>query len=436
MFFVKKYLFLLYAFVLVLVISCKKENDDTAPTIVFYTPTENQTFNVFDPVLVNATVSDDIKLTAVSIALLDNQRNQVQGSVAVNIASSPRFTFNAAYYLDNIHLETGTYFIQITASDGKNDSRKVQQIFVVAAPKILKKIYVVTAPSVSSTIINYVDTATNGLLPYQTFSGDYMASDANSYFQYFYKCGNYTGSFSGIDLTYDLPKFHYNAVITSAPYFTGFYATEKTNYISLYSGYIRGYDYTGNLVFGASAVSGYYPKKTIKNNGYFVSEQKDYTTSANILVTYYATGAKQQQQTLSQDIIAMYEKDYESVFLFGNNAGQGLIQLFDRNANNIWNPYPFSLATGSILSVVQISPTVYLIAHSNGTIYKYQYNTSSVTPYITGYTAIELKYDDVNNRLYVVENSTITVINYSSTAVVNTINSASPIKGLNLLYNK
>jgi hypothetical protein len=421
---------------LVLVISCKKDNDESGPTIVFNTPQENQTFNVFDPVIVNATISDENKITAVSIALLDNQRNQVHASLAVPVASSPRFTLNTAYYLDNIHLETGTYFIQITASDGKNDSRKVQQIFVVAAPKVLRKVYVITTPSSSSTIINYLDTATNTLQSYQTFSGDYLASDANSYFQYFYKCGNYTGSFSGIDLTYDLPKFHYNATVSSVPYFTGFYPTEKTNYVSLYSGYIRGYDYTGNLVFGANAVSGFFPKKTIKNSGYFISEQKDYSTSANILVTYYATGAKQQQQILLQDVVAMYEKDYGNVFLFGNNAGQGVIQLFDRTNNSIWNPYPFALATGNILSVAQINPNVYLIAHSNGSIYKYQYNTSSVTPYLTGYTALELKYDDINNTIYIVESNSITIINYSSASVVNTINSAIPIKGINLLYNK
>ena len=47
-------------------------------------------------------------------------------------------------------------------------------------------------------------------------------------------------------------------------------------------------------------------------------------------------------------------------------------QLFDRENNYLWSPYPSPLATGTILSVAQISPTVYLIAHSNGTIYKYQ----------------------------------------------------------------
>lgn len=436
MFFVKKYLLVLYAILCVIVFSCKKEKDDTGPRIVFNSPVENQSYNVFDYVIVNATVTDDKTIASVNINLLDYQHNAVHSTMAVNVSSSPSFTFNVAYYLDNIHLETGAYFLQITASDGKNDSRKVQPIFITEAPKVLKSTFVVTKPNSTTTVINKLDTVANNLIPYRTFSGDYLSSAANSYYQYYYNCGSVNGAFAGVDLTYDLVKFTINPVVTGQPYFTGFYPVQKTNYVALKTGYIRGYDYNGNIVYGANAVSGNYAKQMISNTNYLISEQNDLTTGAGILVTYYPTGAIQQQVALNQNVIAMYEKDYANVFVFGNSVGQGLFQLFDRENNYLWNPYPSPLATGTILSVAQISSTVYLIAHSNGTIYKYQYQTTSVTPYLAGYTALQLKYDDVNNHVYIVEDTKITVVNYSSLSVVKTILSSDSIKSVDLLFNR
>ena len=86
--------------------------------------------------------------------------------------------------------------------------------------------------------------------------------------------------------------------------------------------------------------------------------------------------------------------------------------LFDRINNNLWNPYPFSLATGNLLSALKLDPDIYLLGHSNGTIYKYQYSMSSVTTFLTGYTAIKLKYDEVNNKLYVVEANKVATFDF------------------------
>lgn len=426
----------MYALLIMIVFSCKKDKDESSPSIIFHSPAENQSYNVFDIATVNATVIDDNKIVSINVNLLDNQHNNAHAAVSVNVSSSPSFTFNIAYYLDNIHLETGIYFLQITAFDGENTSRKIQQIFITEAPKVLKSVYVTSMLNSSATSISIIDTTTNMLNVYRTFSGDYLAAASNSYFQYYYKCGNINGAFNGVDLTYDLLKFTINPTVTSMPFFTGFYSTQKTNYVALRSGYIRGYDYLGNIVYGANAISGNYAEQLITNSNYLIAEEKDLTTGIGTLATYYPSGSLQQQMSLNQDVLAFCEKDYANVFVFGNSAGQGVIQLFDRTNNFLWNPYPSPLATGSILSVVQISSTDYLIAHSNGTIYKYQYQITSLLPYLSGYTAVQLKYDDVNNHLYIVEDGKITVVNYNTLAVEKTLLSSEHIKSVDLLYNK
>ena len=109
--------------------SCKKDVDDKGPEITFNTPLENQTFNVNDYVTVNATVTDNVKISAVSVSLLDADQHFAHITVPLTV-SSPSMTVNYQYILDNIHLETGFYYIKISASDGENDSNKFQKIYL------------------------------------------------------------------------------------------------------------------------------------------------------------------------------------------------------------------------------------------------------------------------------------------------------------------
>lgn len=432
--FVKKYSYALYVFMLLIVFSCKKKNDDTGPQIVFETPAENQTFNVFDYVPVKAKVTDENSVASVYVNLLDIDHNPIHTSVPITTNASNSLSFNISYYLDNVHLLSGLYYIQIMASDGVNTSRKVRPIYIIETPKVLKNVFIVTQPNSLTTAILRLDTATSAFVSYKSFSGDFMSMESNSYYQFIYKCGSNSGSFSGIDATYDIEDFSIAA--NSSNFFTSFYATEKTNYIGYFYGNIRGYNYRGNVVYGANTVSGYFPLRIINNANYIVSVQMEFVTGNKLLVTYYPNGNIQQQLPLTQDATALFEKDATNVFVFGNNSsGQGVIQLFDRLNNNLWNPYPFSLAS-SIQSVVQITPTVYLLALSNGTIYKYDYQISSVTAYASGYNPIQMRYDEVNNRLYIVEGSALKVLNYSSASLMNTYLLSDPLKAVCLLYNR
>ena len=132
----------------------------------------------------------------------------------------------------------------------------------------------------------------------------------------------------------------------------------------------------------------------------------------------------------------MCNQDENNIFLFGNVAGQGVIQLYDRIHNNIWNPYNYSLNPGAILSAVQLDADTYLIGHSDGTIYKYQFMTSSVTAYLVGYTALQLQYDALNNRIYIAEQNRVTAVDVPSASVTGMVTSTENIKNISLLYNR
>ncbi len=430
----KKY-FYYFCFLLCFVFSCKKDSDTTSPTVTITTPTENQSYNVNDIINVKGSVTDDNKIVAVSISLLDDQENvaHVSRSVAV---TSPSMTIDAQYALDNIHLESGNYYLLITASDGTNDTHFRKKIFITAIPKVLKRVCVTSASSNSQTNFSLIDSTFTTIIPYHNFSGDWLGTSVSSYHQQVYECGNYTGNFDAIFLDDNSLKFSVSHFVSSSPFFTGFCADEQRTYTSQYDGYVKGYDYNGNQVYTAIAKSGYFAQHLFFNNGYLIAEEKDKTSTAKRIVVYIPTGVADKETTLTQDVVAFCEKDFENVFLFGNVSGQCIIQLYNRTTNTLWNPYPYTMPVGNFLSAVQIDAYTYLIAHSNGTIYKYEYQTNNLLPYLTGYSANQLVYDNLNNELYVVETNTISSFNYTSKAFHHSINSAENILNVNFLYNR
>jgi hypothetical protein len=432
---VEKY-FYLSAILVILLFACKKEKDKQPPVIAITTPVENQTFVVNNAIHLTGTITDETSLTGASVSLLNDQGLPVHVTTPIQIKSL-QIIVDMNYELDNNHLESGWYQLQVFASDGIHDAYATRRIYINGIPKELKKIVVTTALNSTQTNLYTADTLSNVLKPYLVFAGDHLASAANSYYQQFYHCGKNTGHFKGIKLDNNAAVVDIAPVVNpSIPYFTGFCETKDVCYISFYNKQIKGYDPSGAIVYNATTADEFYPQHLCINDHYLIAEEQNKLTTEKKLVCFYPTGTTQQSCNLEQQVITFCEKDASNVFVFGNNSGQGVIQLFDRAANNLWNPYPYPLATGSITSALKLDPDTYLIAHSNGNIYKYVYSTSSVTLYLAGYTAVQLVLDEVSSVLYVVEKNKITTLNTSVLKPIRTFNSTEAIVGLDLLYNK
>ena len=413
--------------------ACKKEKDEDGPKITFITPLDYENYATYDIISFRADISDETRIATANITLVDENYVPVHTTLPFTV-TSPAMTVNTTYALDNIHLTTGLYYLMITATDGDNDSRAYKPVHITGIPKTLKKIFLATANG-ASTNMSYIDSTFSGVIPYRTFTGDYLGTSVSSYYQEVFMCGNYNGSYTGVELQSGAVKFSVTPLISATPYFTAYYNEDKNNYAARYDGTIKGYDHLGNIMYTGNANSGYFVRKMIRNNNYMIAEEKSKTSLSRLLVTLYSTGNAMQQVAIAQDVAAFCRKDDDNVFAFGNNAGAGVIMLYDRVNNNLWSPYPYTLPAGTILSAVRIDADTYLIGHSNGTIYKYNYQTSSLTTYVSGYTAIQLKYDEIDNRVYIAESNLVTGIDYPSLTVVSTVPSAETILGMDLLYN-
>jgi hypothetical protein len=414
---------------------CKKDEDTEGPSISIETPNENQLFNVFDVVHIKATATDENKLTEVNVSLVDQNYNQ-KHSIEQIAVSSPSTSFEHDYWLNNIHLPSGIYYIMVAASDGVNISKSYRRIVLNEIPTTVRRFLVCTSTGSSSTNVSVIDSTFSSLSPYTSFSGDFLGSGLSSYNQRFFSSGSFTGALNSYNLVNNTPGYTVAAVPSINPYFTGFYNTEQTTYVAKYDGSIKGYNYGGGNIYSNASSDGYYTKQFCFVNGFLIAEQKYRTSSSKILVSHQPSGAALHQTALAQDVVALVEKNEDNVFLFGNIAGQGVIQLYDIPGNGLWNPYPGSLPTGSILSAVRINEDTYLIGMSNGNIYKYQYTSSGLTLFLPGFNAKKLILDPIQNILYVVESNLISRFAYPSMSPLSPMASAEPVLDFNILYNK
>lgn len=425
------------ALVCSLLFSCKKDEDTQPPVITITSPVENQPFSVLTTISVAATVTDNTMLKTVTVQLLDQQDNFAMESYAVPAAAAS-VPVNLIYYLNNIHLETGYYHLRITASDGTNTSRAYVTVFLNAVPKVISKLLVTTTPVSTQTSVFELDTNYTGLSAFHVFSGDHLAGSASSYYQQFVNCGEYSGAFSSIHTDDHSIAFTNPAVLSVSPYFTGYLGTEQTCFVAYYNGNVRGFGLDGSIVYNATSNAGYFVRHFCFNDNHLLAEEKQQSGgSANLLVSFYTSGIAYQQTPLAQDVVQFCEMDPTHVVVFGNTAGQATIQLFDRTANNLWNPYPYALPPGKILSAVQLDSNTYLLGHSNGSIYLYNYTFASVTVFLSGYTAKQMIVDPVHNELIVVGTHQITSFSLSGPSLHRNINlPADSVARIDVLYNR
>ena len=428
----RKY-FYIWSILINFLFACKKQIDTQPPITNISAPTYNQSFHVGDELIVQGTVSDESSLKKIAVRLLNMQGQSVHRTLSLDVSSNDQ-TINNSYLLDNIHLESGFYQLCIFASDGTNDANAYVPVYIIGVPRVLEKLIIATVSSASQTTISTIDSS-GTIFPFTNFSGDHLALSVNNYFQELFHCGSATGNFTGIALRDKQVVVNVPVVPSSTvPYFTGFLEKNNQYYISFYNEQIKGYDHAGNITYNATPLPGYVEKKMCMNDQHLIAEEQHKITKDQKLVCYYPTGVVEQSLIIEQTVISFCEKDDAHVMVFGNKAGQGVIQAYDRIANNLWNPYPYTLAA-EITCVLKLDMDTYLLALSNGNLLKYVYSASSATPYLTGYTAIQMVLDEVSNTFYVVEKNKITRFDLNGTPQ-KVINSTDQILEISLLYNR
>lgn len=424
----KPLLFLL--FLSLFLTSCKKNIDNSPPSLQILSPSANSIHPVLNVIPIEVIVEDDKQLEYVLFDVIDDE-----GKIAVpqinktGLARKEKLT--VSLQIDNIHLESGDYYIRIAASDGINKHNEYIKIIIQEIPLQLERTFIFNQLNLSmdslstlgeTYIINQLEsspifTATN------SFTQEILLGFNNPSRLVIIDYKN-INELINIPIPQDQATNFYNHVTIDPE--------NHHYYISTITGHI--------LEIGSQGTTyqNFYIPQSLQANHLVISqdkiivEEKNYNSTPNQIGVYYKnSGILVQNHYINFDLIFLARINENEIILIGNENEQGIIAKYLINENTI-----ITLAENlnQMISSIQINSNQFAIS-SNSEISTIKINPSSIS-YLQSWpmSATNLKYNLVSNQIIGISSNNYFNITISTNQIVTL-----PLIEYNkieLLYNK
>jgi hypothetical protein len=207
--------------------------------------------------------------------------------------------------------------------------------------------------------------------------------------------------------------------------------------ISLYyDNLFKIYSCSGSLIRSTpTEIPDFYPIFAYKSSYYYIVGIRGISGANAIMLLHPSSLYMHNCHFISHEIIALFDYDNDAVFCFGNDAGQGVMEIYIISDNNSWTPH--TIPVGEIYDVEEIAKGEYYIAHTNG-LYKYKYFNNSLVQILTSTNPRKIAYDKENLVLYMHENTGL-FSSYSMSGIPSLINQQTvndSVLDIKLLFNK
>lgn len=428
-----KRLFFSFIVLAVLFFSCSKEKDETSPKITVYTPDDGVQIRGIDTIQITFDAADDMNLERVQVSL-ENENNIVVSHTITKTPNTKKFTFNEAYIVDELHLESGNYYFDISAYDGENTTHKFIDVNLFEVDKIREGIFISSYNGVSSDVYLMDNSYQTNL--YKNYVGDVLDISINSHHQQLIHTCHKSGAMESTDLITNLPAWTVPAQSSTTPYFTGVLMGDDNRlYTGYYDGRFKAFNQNGAATISGNANQSFYVQDAALLGDFYVTEQKSIPVGqVQLVLNWVASGVQFQQAAVNEDIKGIYQRTNNEMIVLTNTSGNvGNVAFYYLNTGQIG--HPFSVSLGKIEDCIEISTGVYLVAEGNNLTYV-NTNDYSTLPYLTGVNANLLRYDSFSNELFVVNGNQITIYDFSSKSVKSTYVHSATIVDLDFWYNK
>jgi len=425
-----KFSFFLIASML-LFAACKKSKNDPA-VITIVKPLSGTVYFPGDTIQLEADIRDDDKLGSATIKLLNAAYTPVSHQDQVPLNELTEYHLNQTYVIDNFYLESGTYFITVSVSDGNEDANEYRAIVIHELPETRKAVYIITRPD--SMNVNVVELDSVGQQQNRlTVPGDYAESAINSRYQQLIISGQF-GYYNQYDLETYANVFSEPPYNGAGPSYLDLFFYDNLTYVSYYDGRIQAFDRYGAVKFNSEQPV-YYQPGTLCVNSEYVFAEAFYSVQGvrKFEVINNPTGVTRQEYNLGADIAAIHSTGENEVTIFGNKNGDGKIYAY-----HVLNNYTDDLHTLpgiTVYSAVAIDADNYALATQYG-LYSYQQSINNLIPLDVSEPVYSLEYDHVNGILFANAGRKIKSYIFPNAAVIATVISVDSVLDIRVLYNK
>lgn len=423
--------------VLISTTGCKK-GDEQPPSVEITYPTGNPTYDVLDTIEVAAQVQDNEGIVSVSFSLTNSTNSTVASGTFSSVDGVSSDQFVGSIPVKDIHLPSGTYYINVVASDGENEGRDFKEIQLNEVPLERKAVLVFSRSATSNLQVDTLG-ANNEIATATNFSSDFTFGAANSHDQTIMVTGE---EFDGISVL-NFPNFE---LISQSPslndssepfYHDLFYSTlDNDFYVTSRDNRIRSYSGSGQQQLIIQTQNNYRPYQIAANEDHiFVEEIQVGNNNRRLSIYNRSSGTFFQSAPTQHEIVDLEPVNSDRTLVAANDEdgnGRVIFYVFD---GNYFDEVNSTLPDGAIRDICKVNESNFLIAHDNG-IFRYSTTNNNIYNLSPGIAAEHLAFDQTTGLIFASENNELHAIDYQTGSTQGSFSVTNPIEGIDVMYNK
>ncbi len=410
---------------------CDKAEDGSAPSLSVFSPDDNDEFAIGDSINVIGSVTNNFLIKNIKIVLWDNFNNPVLPSLFI-YPDAYGYNFDVDYFIDDETLETGTYYLLISATDGNNETRVFRKLHISGIDKVFERLLVIAPPNTLKTHVYALDTNGDPSI-FISLDYSYAGSDISNDLQKFYMIKSEPSIMYAYDLDDPTDPFTYDAA-PPYPVFNSVNYFDKLVYLPTGNGDIKGIDSYGSISFVSPQNQDTIPQLMHLHYDRVLAYCNRRGGPERFIAQYYAgTGVSKSVLKIPFTVVDFFNIEENIALALGNESGSSSIYVY--NSNGSFLADKTDMPPGLIRCAEQLSLGNYLIAHDAG-IYRYVHETNSLTEYLPGVEAQHLAYDQVNQLLYVANQQFVSMYSLTDPEPLKVMQLPYPVLNMHIQYNR
>jgi hypothetical protein len=419
-----------------LLISCKKENEDVFPVVTFFQPVNNAPYDIFDTIAIRLRVDYPKPEMLLRINLQDEALVPVVTSLVIEDFETG-VEADLYYVIGNEQLPSGNYSLVAEARDDEIYTRGYRQVFIHEIERTLKNIFLVEKKSDNQHAIHRYDQNHN-LQQSVSYQGDYAGSDVSSASGQFFITGKYTGDLTAYDS--DQLSVNWSSPNGSGgvqPYFSCLQLFDNMLFTGYHEGFIGRWSLTGQRGASTEVTHNTFARRLFTTDKYLIADAQERGNYLLHWLEVFYLDAGSLVATAQSDIrpLVFTEPEPGIVLMIGNNqSGLAYARLLHPATGLLGLPYqPFDFPASAITAAEAITPQRILLALENG-IYIYDYKLA-MFEVVAVQNVHGIRYEDISRTIWCLSENRVLVYDLSG-ELLSEHTPGWQLINFHLMYNK
>ncbi|MFN6380335.1 MAG: hypothetical protein ACK4WD_13735 [Flavobacteriales bacterium] len=409
--------------------SCKKDDNDP-PVVVLLEPT-GSTFAYGSIIPIKFSVSDNANIEEVRVTVRNTANNQVLNSL-VFFTEKNTETFQGEIAFNDVHVESGAYYIQIIASDGENEGAAIKNIQLQGAPLALEAILGLTDGNSSTTVFNFA--ANQWSYAFMLVASPEF-SMIDSYDQRLMIAGNSSQGLLAFDAVVGTSIGQSPGLsIQESLWEDAQYDDEKRWWwLACNDGSIRAYNTLAVPRIQFNVIGNFFPHKIAITDEYIVAACSNINQSVHRLDTYLkSTGQLIHSMVTSSRVDHLATLSENRIWTYQSNEEmQQKVYDIAANYQDEWTNFRYA-ENGTILKVIKTSNSIAMLF--NDQIKTYSLSGTELSS--LNITATDISFEKLFNQIYAKTSGGWVLLNANTLAIANNLEGGETIDHLLFRYNK